>query len=247
LKKRQFIPEEVIIEKMLDSLISSFYGWLTQLGYHHPLHPTQVHLPVGLVFGSFFLYFIGRMSNKPQLTRSARHCMIIALIFIFPTVATGFMDWHHFYAGQILFPFKMKFILAPILLIILSAGLFLGRESNGETKILDTVYLLSLLVVAGLGYFGGEIAYGGKTGPATSEFRSGQEIYAANCGSCHTDGGNVINPDFPVKNSQKTADFDTFLAWVRKPKAPMPAFPDAALSDSEARDLFKYVVNVLNK
>jgi uncharacterized membrane protein len=232
---------------MLDSLITSFYGLLTQLGYHHPLHPTQVHLPVGLIFGSFILDVFGRLRKKPQFSRSARHCMIVALIFTFPTVATGLMDWQHLYAEQILFPFKMKFILAPTLLIILFAGLFFGREGRGGTKVLAAVYSLSLLVVAGLGYFGGELVYGGKTGPAAKEFRAGQEIYAANCGGCHVNGGNVMNPDAPVKNSPKTADFDTFVAWIRKPRVPMPAFPDAVLSDSEARDLFKYVKNVLNK
>jgi mono/diheme cytochrome c family protein len=232
---------------MLNSFISSFYALLNQLGYPHPLHPTQVHLPVGLVLGAFILYFLGRVSNKPQLGRSARHCTIIALIFTFPTIATGLMDWQHFYAGQMLFPFRMKFILAPILLIILSAGLFFGRESRGGTKVLAAVYPLSLLVVAALGYFGGEIVFGGKTAPAAEAFRAGQEIYMANCGSCHKDGGNIINPDVPVKNSPKTADFDTFVAWIRKPKAPMPAFPNTVLSDSEARDLFEYVKNVLNK
>jgi mono/diheme cytochrome c family protein len=232
---------------MLDSLITSFYGLLTQLGYHHPLHSTQVHLPVGLIFGSFILDVYGRLRKKPHLSRSARHCMIIALIFAFPTVVTGLMDWQHFYAGQVSFPFKMKFILAPTLLIILSAGLFFGRESMGGTKVLAALYPLSLLVVAGLGYFGGELVFGGKTGPSAREFRAGQEIYAANCGSCHIDGGNVINPDAPVKNSPKTADFDTFVAWIRNPSPPMPAFPDGALSEAEAGDLFKYVKNVLNK
>jgi cytochrome c6 len=104
-----------------------------------------------------------------------------------------------------------------------------------------------------LGFFGGELVYGNKPAPAISEnfqlekYQSGRALYAANCGGCHANGGNTIKPELPVKHSPKTADFQTFLAWVRNPRAPMPAYPEEVLSDQQARDMYQYIVNVLNK
>jgi hypothetical protein len=57
----------------------------------------------------------------------------------------------------------------------------------------------------------------------------------------------VINPKFPVKNSDKLANFTTFLNWIRSPKAPMPPFPVQPVSDQKAQELYQYIVNVIDK
>jgi mono/diheme cytochrome c family protein len=134
---------------MINSSISFIYTMINQLGYRHPLHPTQVHFPVGLIFG-------------------------------------------------------------------------------------------------------GELVYGEKTAPVAEKselknYQIGREIYAANCGGCHANGGNVIRPELPVKHSPKTDDFNTFLAWIRNPKAPMPAYPSQVLSDQQAENIYQYIIHVVNK
>jgi uncharacterized membrane protein len=238
---------------MINSSISFFYALINQLGYHHPLHPTQVHFPVGLIFGAFILCVWGKVRHQPKFSQAAWYCMIIATIWILPTVITGFMDWRHFYAGALLFPFTMKFILATVLLILLAVAVFVGLRGGAESNGMVAVYALCLLTVAGLGFFGGELVYGEKTGPVAAEnsqlkdYQPGRELYAANCGGCHVNGGNVISPERPVKHSPKTDDFRTFLAWVRNPKAPMPAYPSQVLSDQQATDLFEYIIYVLNR
>jgi uncharacterized membrane protein len=237
---------------MIDSSISFFYTLINQLGYSHPLHPTQVHFPVGLIFGAFVLGAWGKVRRQSMFSRAAWYCLVIAMIWILPTVITGFMDWRHFFAGAWVFPFAMKYLLATVLVILLAAGVLIGLRKGVESNAMVAVYTLCFLTVAGLGFFGGELVYGQKTAPVAAksqlkDYQTGRKIYAANCGGCHPNGGNVMKPELPVKRSPKADDFKTFLAWIRNPKAPMPAYPSQVLSDQQAEDIYQYIINVVNK
>lgn len=238
---------------MIDSAISFFYTMINQLGYHHPFHPTQVHFPVGLILGSFILGIAGKLRHHPTLGKAALYCQALALIWILPTVISGFMDWRHYYGGAFLVPFTMKFLLATFLTIFLAIGVFIGFRRGSESIGVLVTYTLSLISVVGLGFFGGELVYGDKSqltaqeGNQVEEFWPGRELYANNCNGCHANGGNVVNPALPIKGSAKTDDFNTFLAWIRNPNPPMPTYPDSVLSDQQARDLFQYIINELNR
>jgi uncharacterized membrane protein len=238
---------------MIASGIAGIYALFSRLGYHHPLHPTQVHIPMGLIFGAFVFGVWAKMRRRPIFGMAAWYCMILALIWLLPTIVAGLMDWKHFFAGALLFPFKMKFILATMLIILLSIGMLIGLRSGTESNSLIAINALCLLTVAGLGFFGGELVYGNKPAPAISKdfhldkYLSGRTLYTVNCGGCHANGGNTIKPELPVKRSPKTADFQIFLAWVRHPKAPMPAYPVERLSNHQVMDIYQYIINVLNK
>ena len=232
---------------MMDVFISAFYSLLKGLNYHHPIHPIVVHVTVGSVVAAFILGILGYLRRKPELGQAARYCLIIALVFAGPTVATGFMDWRHFFSAIFIFPFKMKLILASILFGLLLAGFMLGRRRSGPKSALTLVYAFSLMAVAGLGYFGGDLVYGGKSKPPSEKFQSGSRLYLDNCAGCHPKGGNALASGLPVRNSPKTARLDSFVAWIRAPRQPMPGFPNTVISDREAQDLFDYVFHVLNK
>lgn len=49
----------------------------------------------------------------------------------------------------------------------------------------------------------------------SSFLSAGADIFNTYCRVCHPNGGNIINPDKPVKGSQKLRNFDTFLAYIR--------------------------------
>jgi mono/diheme cytochrome c family protein len=239
--------------KMINSIISFFYTMINQLGFHHPLHATQIHIPIGLIFGAFILSVTAKLRRNSMMSKAAWYCVIIAMIWIPPTVITGLMDWKHYYAGVWIFPFHMKFMLAGVLTILLPVGVFIGLRRQTVSNGMITVNTLCLLTVVGLGFFGGELVYGNKSAPVASEniqretYQPGQELYAANCGGCHANGGNVINLERPVKSSPKLSDFPTFLYWVRNPKTPMPGYPNDVLSDQQTNDIYQYIIHVLNK
>jgi len=85
---------------------------------------------------------------------------------------------------------------------------------------------------------------------ATSEqLENGEKIFNAYCRVCHVNGGNIINPRFPLRGSQKLADFKTFLSFIRSPQMPdgsrgaMPSFSESQISQKDAENLHTYFLS----
>ncbi|MFX1554633.1 MAG: c-type cytochrome [Promethearchaeota archaeon] len=232
-------------------MLDFIYEVFARIGYNHPIHPTQVHMPIGLLTGTFFLGWTALLLRRQILKLSARHCLILALIFFFPTVLLGFMDWQHYYAGAWLFPIKIKLALAGILLVLLVTGIILTRNAGVGYKSTLTIYTLCFLTVVGLGYFGGELVYGGRGPAGPRELKAGEKLFTANCGSCHPHGGNILDPNLPLRSASQLTEFNTFVAFIRTPKfpdgspGPMPPFPPSKISDQQGRELYEYITKVL--
>lgn len=234
---------------MLDLL----YEFLRNLGYPHPLHAPLTHMPIGLVTGALILGFFALVWRLPILGLSARHCLILAWLFWFPTVILGLMDWQHFYAIAWIYEIKMKLILAGVLGVLLTIGLFVGRHQEREVKGPLIIYALSFFLVVGLGWYGGNLVFGEKTPETFSKFKVGKQIFEQRCSGCHPRGGNVIMPDMPLLGSSKLSRFNTFIGFIREPKmpdgskGPMPAFGEKEISHQQAEQLYHYLVKDLAK
>jgi len=70
---------------------------------------------------------------------------------------------------------------------------------------------------------------------------SGAQIFANRCAVCHPNGGNVINPNLPLRGSPLLGSFETFRTFVRKGRRAMPAFSPSQINDSQMRALYQYV------
>jgi uncharacterized membrane protein len=235
-------------------MFNFIYDFLNRMGYPHPIHPTEVHMPIGLIVGALVFALVARFAKRPALTKCAYSCVILAFIWIFPTMLFGFMDWQHFYAGAWLFPIKMKLILFSALAVFLLFTVALGRKVGTEARSVLAMYALCFVTVVGLGYFGGQLVYGGgRTPPAPDQFKAGEALFKENCSSCHPQGGNIIDPNLPLKQARQLADFETFVAFTRKPTMPdgspgiMPPFPSAKLSEQQGKQLYQYITKVLEK
>jgi uncharacterized membrane protein len=226
-------------------MLDSFYQFLQGLGYPHPIHPTEVHMPIGLVVGALVFALVAVLFKRERLRLTPRYCIILAFIWIFPTMLFGIMDWQHFYGGAWLLPIRVKLTVAPILAGLLFAAIMLGRKYGTTSRHVFPIYFLCFFCVVVLGYFGGQLVYGGKTTRAPETFKAGEKIFAAQCSVCHPHGGNVIDPSKPILHSPKLKDLDTFLAWVRHPTPPMPGFPASKVSDVQGKELYAYLMNVL--
>jgi uncharacterized membrane protein len=235
------------------------YNFLARLGYTHPIHPTEVHMPIGLVVGSLVFIYIAvifnrhRPEKRHRLEQTVRYCIILAFIWIFPTMLFGYMDWQHFYAGAWLFPIKVKLITAGILAVLLFFAILVARKWGPASIFAVPIYTLCFLAVVVLGYFGGQLVYGTKAASVSATDSAGRKIFATNCSACHPNGRNAIMPDLPIKGSSKLADFKTFLAQMRDPKlpngkpGPMPVFPPSKISDGEAHELYEYIIQELTR
>jgi uncharacterized membrane protein len=230
-----------------DQWSAFFYLVIGQnLGYLHPIHPTLVHLPIGLIVGAFILYYVSFLTRNTNLARTARIMAILAFIAWFFTVLLGIMDWRYRYGGAWLYFFKAKMILAGVLFVVLLLILALGTSQEERRKTLLVLYSMAFLTVVGLGFFGGQLTYGGETPSAPQAFKPGEWLYRAHCSACHPCGGNVIDTHSPVYKSPLTSTPQIFQSWVRQPAAPMPPFPPSILSDEKTKELYAYVSRVIN-
>jgi len=235
-------------------MINAFYELLARIGYTHPLHPTLTHAVIGLVMGAFIFAFVSRVRQYTSLFLTARHCIILALIALFPTVLLGYMDWQHYYSGGWLFEVKMKVILACVLAAFLAIAAIFESISKRGSMIVVTVYGMCLFTVIALGYFGGELVYGSIPKEALCAepgVEAGSALFTSHCSACHRDGGNIYKAHLALRNAPQLIDFDTFLAYIRSPQARdgsktiMPPFLAEKLSDQQAKEIYLYIVQVL--
>jgi len=232
------------------------YNTLAKVGYTHPIHPPVTHLTVGMVIGGFLFGIVAWKLRHQALAKTAHHCIILALLALFPTVLSGLMDWQHYYAGAWLFPIKMKIALAGLLLILLVFTLSAGYKAENVSKSAVILYALCLVNVTAIGYFGGELVFGDRTARKEVETVGAEvnaEQFGKSCSACHPGGGNSIKPQFPLRKAPQLVNFETFLAYIRSPKARdgsqtvMPPFPSDKLSELQAREIYQYMMKVLEK
>jgi uncharacterized membrane protein len=234
-------------------MFDAVYKFLEYVGYPHPIHPTEVHMPIGLLVGALIFQLFAAFFRRPPLARAAHYCTVLAGLFLIPTVLFGIMDWQHFYAGAWLPPIKVKLALAIALLVLVGIAVFLGQRKQSGSALILTNYAACFVLVVILGYYGGDLVYGGVRPKPVEAFAAGMAVFNENCAACHPKGGNVIAPDLPVLNSAYARNPASLRAFIRDPRqpdgsaGPMPAFPPEKISDRQAGDLYNYIVQVLER
>jgi uncharacterized membrane protein len=233
---------------MTESWIDAFYRFLNQFGFPDPLHAALVHMPIGLVMGAALFGWLALIPGRERLLLTARDCAVLALLFWFPTVLFGLMDWQHFYRGAWMAPITIKLALAGVLGVLLGTALFLAfRRPTVSGKVTPVIYTLCLVTAVLLGWFGARLVYDGRAGSqgGAKAYPLGEKVFATHCKGCHPGGGNVMRPDRPLIGSGALKSPEAFIALLRRPQEPMPAFPPSSVSDGDAKELYRYVTNVL--
>jgi mono/diheme cytochrome c family protein len=235
-------------------MIDFIYQAFEKMGYTHPLHPPITHIPVGLVAAAFIFALVALLFRRTILPSLAYdRIILLAFIFVFPTIFLGYAEWQHHYYGVWLHPIKVKLVLSGVLLILLFVGLIYGRKAGGESKGALVIYALCFLCVTGLGFYGSELSLEEKpVAPteAVNRFQAGEKLFGTNCSNCHPQKGDIFT-------SPQFANFATFLAFIRNPVGPggtpsaMPPFLADKITDDQGLKLYQYLVtiraiNVLN-
>ena len=185
-------------------MFESIYKALIAIGYTHPIHPPMTSLPLGMVMGAFVFAMVGFASKRSGMTVTARHCIILALISVFPTMVLGYMDWHQYYGGAWLFPIKMKIVLGISLMVLLGLTICLQPRVGAESKAILLLYALCFLNVIGIGYFGGELVFGTAKAtvqqiespqPTRVTYADVEKIFSQDCTICHSGS----NPPFGLR------------------------------------------------
>jgi mono/diheme cytochrome c family protein len=113
------------------------------------------------------------------------------------------------------------------------------------------VILIIILVTSASAmlYAAANIGEKGAESATSEQLENGEKIFKNSCRVCHVNGGNVIDPSFPLRGSQKLTDFKTFLSYIRNPKMPdgssgaMPSFSESQISQKDADNLYQYFVS----
>ncbi len=239
-------------------MIEVIYPFLESLGYTHPPHPALTHLPVGLTFGAFLLALAGTVFGRESFSRSAFHCAVLALLSLMPTVLLGLADWSRYYGGALIFPIRMKLILAGALaLVLICAVVAAWRKASGGAAFI--CYTLGVMAVIGLGFYGGELVYGSSPAPVESSSEpdgpadsalvaAGVEVFDRNCSFCHATSGTAdkVGPSLgglfamdqlPVSNWKATEA--NIRKQIQTPYDEMPSFD--GLSNEKMDALIAYL------
>lgn len=225
---------------------SILYDLLALVGYTHPVHPVLVHVPAGMSIGAFCFALWALVTKQQVYRNTAYHMTVLAFIFIFLAIPVGIMDWQRFYGGAWIFEIKMKLALATLYFFLLLTAVVIGRRHN-DSPLMPALYLSSLLTVAGLGYFGGQLVYRNVMPETSKQFKVGRHTFEINCSGCHRRGENIIEPNLPLRNAPQLKTFNDFNNFIRDPRMPnglpgaMPRFTVDKLSDEEARQLYDYL------
>ncbi len=234
-------------------MIDRAYDLLGKIGYIHPLHPPFTHGPIGAVIVAFCFGLGLLLWRRQNFLQSAYYAAGIAFTLLIPTVLAGIMDWQYYYSGAWIFPVKMKIALAVLLFILLSITLIVGRMPNISPSVMMILLALCLFNVLGIGYFGGQLVYEGRTPTAKNGLFPGRNIFVGHCSGCHSNGGNILYPHLPLRSAPQLASYEQFIDFVRNPKlpdgstGPMPVFTEHDLSDQQAQELYKYIIHELAK
>lgn len=241
-------------------MLDAIYKALQSVGYTHPVHPFFVHVPIGMVVAVFLFGLGAWIFKKPVLAQTARHCSMLAILFLPLAIVAGLMDWQYHYHGSWLTPIIVKMVLAGSLIAALGTAAFRGISKTIEIKRLIPLYFFCFLLVIGLGFFGGELVYGARGIEATEKHtgasaansgslvQQGADLFAKQCAFCHLTASRKakIGPglqglyqrkSLPV--SKRPVTEKNLRRQLTAPVKNMPSFPD--LSEPEVRSLIVYI------
>ena len=133
------------------------YGILESVGFFHPLHPAVTHIPMGMVIGCFIFGLLAWLYKKNSLWVTAFHCSVLALVFLIPTVFTGYLDWQYRWGGEWHPLIIAKMVLAFVLLFLLAVSLMMQKKNVGD-GVMFFIFVLCPPLCCRVGIFRGRIS-----------------------------------------------------------------------------------------
>jgi len=98
--------------------------------------------------------------------------------------------------------------------------------------------MLSVLAVAAFVF--------GAAGTAKGTGKTGEELFKQNCSPCHTDGGNIVNPQKTLHKKDREANgvktASDIIGKMRNPGPGMTKFDKNTIPDKDAKEIAKYIM-----
>ena len=69
---------------------------------------------------------------------------------------------------------------------------------------------------------------------------TGKYLFAQRCASCHSAGGNLVEPARPLKDSKNLSSLQLFEEYLKKPPGHMPYYEDVLKDPVMLKKLYDY-------
>lgn len=131
----------------------------------HP-HPMVVHFPMVFSITPAFFYLLYLITAVQSFETTALHCLGANILFILPSIATGFLTWWVNYQAKPMKPVRIK-IYSSFTLLTVAIIAFLWRILFPENFVVlekeAMIYFMLLLslafIVSVIGYYGGGLTF----------------------------------------------------------------------------------------
>jgi predicted heme/steroid binding protein/uncharacterized membrane protein len=131
----------------------------------HP-HPMVVHFPIVFMYAATFFDILYMLTGEKALEITAYHCLAGGILFMPPSMLTGWFTWWLNYMAKPMHAVTVKMRLSWVLLVVAAAA-FAWRfcvpgvmDEAGAGRWVYIAMLLSLApIVSVIGYYGGELTF----------------------------------------------------------------------------------------
>lgn len=140
-----------LLQEMLDSLVP---------------HAIFAHFPNALIPTTVLFLGIFLLFGAESFATSAFYVLVVAVLSVLPTLATGLYDWKNSYGGQMTPIFRKKIALAGLLLVLGMIAVLVRWQNPGlltDGSVAAWLFLLLIAAMLGcvtlLGHYGGMLVF----------------------------------------------------------------------------------------
>ena len=154
-------------EKSMSGVKGKVDSWLCRHPFfrRHP-HPAAVHVPVGVMMVVPLFEILALLTNSPATEWAAYCCLIVVLLALPPSMATGYFTWWINYdcADHRIINWKKRLAWLAFLLAI--GTVILGACIDQPLDLSDPIVLIYVgglfiltLIIAAIGFLGGNLTF----------------------------------------------------------------------------------------
>ena len=125
----------------------------------HP-HPMFIHFPMGLINFAVIMQIIYYFTGYPSFSTAGFYAIATAVVFLVPTIVSGFVSWWVNYNLTKNKIFMIKISFSFILLIMCITEFFVGLNNGEEGIFYNVMLFLNVPVLTVIGFNGGKLSWG---------------------------------------------------------------------------------------
>jgi len=128
----------------------------------HP-HPMLIHFPMGLLGFTVIMQFLFLITGKVSFEVSGFYSLVVAVVFMFPTIFSGIFSWwvNYDFAVNKIFMYKLSFSLILLIMGVIELAVrFQNPDISSGSILYNCMIFANIPVLAVVGFNGGKLSWG---------------------------------------------------------------------------------------